>query len=363
MSREKELITRKLHSELSRRSTDIGTAIQHIETTGEMMDDYIVPSRHLSFENNGSVSMGFSDNRIGLHRNAVKQLSKRFGINVADSQREVAGDDWERQAFIDRMNTYKTNAPEKNLLVRKVGGEAKAVLSDRYRRLNTAAIFLSFMQAAQATGSVLVDANHGDLKDYLEVIHPEVVEIPTEKNGMIYTAFGAQIRNSDFGASKLELRMYQMNIVCLNGMVSKSMISDVHLGSQIDQSDNVLFTAETMDADTNARALAVRDIMNSIYSVENLTRERQRIVDASAIELDYTQEIKKLPKMGLLQGEADAVAKTLMNNNPDDGVQGANTLWKLAQGMTSVANKTEDKDRKRELQDVASSMIAEYVDN
>lgn len=361
MSKERDLIRSKLNSELSRRSRDIGEATKQMEESGQMLDDFLVPSKSLYFDNNGSVSIGWSDETMGLHRNAINQLAGRFGVNAKDLHREATGSEWEREVFKQRMNAYGANVPTKNLLIRKVRGEAKAVLSDRYRRMNTAAIFIAFMSAAMETGSVLVDASHGDLRDFLEVIHPEIVEIPTEKNGLIYTAFGAQIRNSDFGASKLELNVYQMNVVCLNGMVAKKMISDVHLGSKIEESGNISFSEETMDADTHARALAVRDIMKSVYSKENITRERQRIVDATEIELDFVQEIKQLPKMGVQVAEVELLNKTLMENDPADGVQGRNTLWKMAQGLTAVANKVESGDRKRDLQDIASSLMAGHV--
>ena len=195
----------------------------------------------------------------------------------------------------------------------------------------------------------------------MEVIHPEIIEIPTENNGMIYTVIGGQLRNSDFGHSPLDLCLYKMNVVCMNGMVSKRMINQIHLGSKIEMNDNVSFAEETVIADTKARALAVRDIMKSLYSPENIQRERQSVIDATAIEIDFVQEIKQLPKLGMLKGEVDLLNKTLMEANPEDGIQGKNTLWKMAQGMTAVANKVESSDRKRDLQDMASAMLEKRV--
>jgi hypothetical protein len=101
--------------------------------------------------------------------------------------------------------------------------------------------------------------------------------------------------------------------------------------------------------------------MKSLFSRENFTRERQRVTDATEIELDFPEEIKKLPKMGFHKSEVDLLTKTLMEANPEDGIQGKNTLWKLAQGMTAVANKVEDKERKRDLQDMASGMLTNFV--
>lgn len=353
---ELEIMKKELFKKLENKSYDIAEAVTKMEKTGQMLNDYLVPSKQLEFDNNGVVKVGFEDHAFTLHRNAVSQIAGRFGVNAKDLQREATGDQWEREVFVDRMNKYKEHTLGKNVLIRAVGGEARAVLSDRYRRLNTAQIFMQFLMAAQESGSVLVDASHSDLRDFMEVVHPEIIEIPTEKNGTIYTVLGAQIRNSDFGIGKHELNVFYMNVVCLNGMVGRKMISDVHLGRKLESTGEISFTEETMNADTKASALAVRDTMNSIYSPENIQRERRKIESAAAIEVDFVQKVKELPKMGLLQGEADLLTKTLMENNPEDGVQGANTLWKLAQGITAVANKVEP-DRKRDLQDIASGML------
>lgn len=368
MSKEKAILTRELNRKLGERASDIVASMKHIEETGQMLNDFLVPSKKMQFVNNGSTKLEFTDktspdgmNSVSMHDNAIYQLAGRFNLNARDLRREAGGTKWERQVFADRMNAYAQNAQKRNLLVRTVGSEAKGILSDKYRRLNTAAIFLSFLQAAVKAGSVLVDANHGVLKDYLEVIHPEIVEVPTEKNGTVYTVFGAQIRNSDFGASKLMLKVFQMNVVCLNGMVGQNIIDERHLGSRIEQTGHITFTEETMNADTKARALQVRDIMDSVYSPDNLKAEREKIIAASDIELDFNHEVKALPKAGMLQSEVELLNKALYESNPGNGLQGKNTLWKFAQGITHIANEVESADRKRELQDLASGMVADYV--
>jgi len=363
MKTEKQILTDKLNAKLSNRRHDILDAMTHIEKSGEMLNDFIVPSNKLLFANgeDKKVRMGFGEEAVTLHPNAVSQLAGRFNVNAKDLQREINGSDWERQVFVNRMQAYADRSRKQNLLIRKVDEMAKGVLSDKYKRLNTAAIFLAFLQAAVEAGSVLVDAMHGELRDFLEVIHPTIVEIPTENNGTIHTVFGAQIRNSDFGASMLQLKVFQMNVVCLNGMVSNSMIAERHLGSRIEESGNITFASDTVEADTKARSLQVRDIMQSVYSEENLTAERKRIIDATEIELDFNREVKALPKSGMLQGEVEMLNKALYEGDPENGLQGKNTLWKLAQGITHIANEVESKDRRRDLQDLASQMVSNYV--
>lgn len=56
------------------------------------------------------------------------------------------------------------------------------------------------------------------------------------------------------------------------------------------------------------------------------------IQGASEIDVDFDKELKSLVQRGaLLKSEGREVEKLLMNNNPDDGITGGATLWKLAQ--------------------------------
>jgi hypothetical protein len=48
-----------------------------------------------------------------------------------------------------------------------------------------------------------------------------------------------------------------------------------------------------------------------------------------------------------------------MRNNPEDGVQGESTLWKLTQGITSYANREDVPERRRmELQEIAGDLFS-----
>jgi hypothetical protein len=249
-----------------------------------MLNDFVVPSKQIYFDNEVRgkfptfVELVFGSKTMGLHRNAVTQLAGRMGLSARDLQNEVTGDEWQQRVFVNRLNEYAKHSTTVRYLVREYDGRAKAILSDKYRRLNTAAIFLAFLQAAMQAGSVLVDANHGELKDYLEVVHPEIIPVETEKNGIVDMVFGGQIRNSDFGASKLELRIFTMNTSCLNGCTSKQMIGERHLGSKYrTNGQRHILRPKPWKPTPRPGRWQVRDIMNSLYSPENIHRERNRI--------------------------------------------------------------------------------------
>ena len=63
-----------------------------------------------------------------------------------------------------------------------------------------------------------------------------------------------------------------------------------------------------------------------------------------------------MQKGRLLKTENEGVRKLLMNNNPDDGVTGGATLWKLTQGITAFAREQQP-ERCRELHEISGQLM------
>ena len=81
------------------------------------------------------------------------------------------------------------------------------------------------------------------------------------------------------------------------------------------------------------------------------------IQGASEIDVDFDKKLKQLvQKGGLLKSEGREVEKLLMNNNPEDGVTGGATLWKLTQGITAFAREQEP-ERCRELHEISEQLM------
>jgi hypothetical protein len=97
--------------------------------------------------------------------------------------------------------------------------------------------------------------------------------------------------------------------------------------------------------------------MKSLYAPDNTTAMIERIKGASATQVDLIKEVERLPKLGLTIGESESVGKVLMENNPDNGLEGGATLWKLVNGLTAVARDAKP-ERRRELELIAGSMLA-----
>jgi hypothetical protein len=371
---ELSLLTAKLEQTLTGRSRPIQDAIAQIERTGSLLDDYIFPVQGLQYlrqPEDNRVKVTFKPDfwhytdpipsPFSIHENAFNQMAFKLNIPsgylkelVRGSDFTKTGFDWKQSLGQTILQTHSENSTREKAMLRTVEGQVRGFVSDRYRRLNTMQIFMAFLQAAAATGNVLVDAHSGETKGFLEVINPHIIEFDTPLNGRNYMVMGARIRNSDFGDGALEVYVFSIMVKCMNGLVGESRIRERHLGSVIP--DDIKISEETYRLDTEAKASLVGDVMRQIYLPETTETLIAKIKGASAKEIDLVKEVTLLPKVGLTVTEAEAVGRVLMENNPVNGLQGGSTLWKLVNGLTAVARESTP-ERKRELELIASNMI------
>jgi len=364
---ERALLASKLETTLTGKSRSISTAIEQINRTGTLLDDYLVPAQTIDFrlrrgEPDETVRLTFKPDTyhgeqfdpFRIHDHALGQIADKLSVPPVYLKTLTKGTDWQKNLALTIMQTTTDNTTRERVLVRTVEGEVRGFLSDKYRRLNSMQIFIAFLQAAQATGSVLVDAHAGETKGFLEVINPNIVEFDTPFNGRNFMAVGARIRNSDFGDGALEVYLFGLLVKCMNGLVGQSMLREFHLGGRIP--DDIRISEETYRKDTDAKASLVGDVMKQIYLPETTENLIGRIQGASAKPVDLVKEVEKLPKLGLTLGESEAVGKVLMENDPNNGLQGNPTLWKLVNGLTAVARDAKP-ERKRELELIAAEML------
>jgi len=357
----KEVLQRKVYDKIHRNSIDIEKAMTKIENEGMLLNDYVVPVEKMSFTNEhvstGEVLLyGIADRYLSFNQFSAGQLAEKMGVPMAYLKFLMFGVPWQRELACEVLNSHAQNISRERVLVREIEGTVRGFLSDHYKRLNSKEIYLAFLNAVAGTDMKLVSAYSGEIKGYLEVIDPNIVSIPTEKNGIVHIVYGAQLRNSDFGAGALEMRAFKMQAHCLNGWVSESILREIHLGKRLP--DNLVLSEETYKYDTLTKAGIVKDAMQVLINPENRLVEANQIQQAGKVLVDVDREIKQLPKIGMQEGEIKEFQKVMFRNDPEDGVLGEPTLWKMAQAIGVVARDLENEDRKRDLQAVAGKIIS-----
>lgn len=360
-----EVVINKVQRMIDGKAAGVQETMERLVNEGKIAQDYIAPLgvnlKHagerpvITFAGEDGLMMNMPDGSFSLHSNAVGQLADRMGIPSRYLKTLAGGEAWQMMLAAEILNQHSDWTQRSRVLVRTVGKQVRGVLSDSYRRLNSVEILTAFVQEASGQGAVISDAYMTDTKVWAETILPTPISIPTKNNGEVIIFAGARFSTSDYGDGAVDMRTFLLNGACLNGMVRESVMKQVHLGSKLP--DSLALSERTYRLDTETTVSAVRDLTRGLYSKDTIMQKALEIQGASEIEVDFDRELKKLQSNGsILKAEQQAVEKLLMNNNPDDGVQGGATLWKLTQAITAHARELTP-ERARELHEISGHLL------
>ena len=374
-----EVVMNKVHRMIDGKAAGVQATMERLINEGKIAQDYIAPiGVNLKAKNHTPVitfsggqpkdgfteveeissqplTMNMPDGQFSLHDNAIGQLAERMGIPQRYLRSLASGEPWAIALAAHLLNQHSDWTQRSRVLVRTVGQQVRGVLSDSYRRLNSVEILTAFVQEAAGQGAVISDAYMNDTKVWAETILPTPLVIPTAKNGDVVIFAGARFSTSDYGDGAVDMRAFLLNGACLNGMVRESVMKQVHLGSKLP--DNLKLSNKTYELDTKTTVSAVKDLTKGLFSKDNLMQKAIEIQGASEIDVDFDHELKRLTSSGgLLKQESKEVEKILMRNDPEDGVQGGATLWKLTQAITAHARELTP-ERSRELHELSGQLM------
>lgn len=360
-----QVVMNKVQRMIDGKAVGVQATMERLINEGKMAQDYIAPigvnlkaQEHapvITFTGDNALMMNMPDGQFTMHDNAIGQMADRMGIPQRYLRSLASGEPWAIALAAYLLNQHSDWTQRSRVLVRTVGTQVRGILSDSYRRLNSVEILTAFVQEAAGQGAVISDAYMNDTKVWAETILPTPITVPTKNNGDVIIFAGARFSTSDYGDGAVDMRAFLLNGACLNGMVRESVMKQVHLGSKLP--DNLALSQQTYELDTKTTVSAVKDLTKGLFSKDNLMAKAVEIQGASEVEVDFDRELKKLTSNGgLLKQEGKEVEKILMRNNPDDGVQGGATLWKLTQAITAHARELTP-ERSRELHELSGQLL------
>ena len=360
-----EVVMNKVQRMIDGKAIGVQATMQRLINEGKIAQDYIAPlgvnlkaKDHepvITFTGENHLLMNMPDGQFTMHDNAIGQMADRMGIPQRYLRQLASGDPWAIALAAYVLNQHSDWTQRSRVLVRTVGSQVRGILSDSYRRLNSVEILTAFVQEAAGQGAVISDAYMNDTKVWAETILPTPITVPTKNNGDVIIFAGARFSTSDYGDGAVDMRAFLLNGACLNGMVRESVMKQVHLGSKLP--DNLALSQQTYELDTKTTVSAVKDLTKGLFSKDNLMAKAVEIQEASEVEVDFNKELKRLTSNGgLLKQEGKEVEKILMRNDPDDGVQGGATLWKLTQAITAYARELTP-ERSRELHELSGQLL------
>ena len=361
-----QVVMNKVQSMIDGKAMGVQATMERLVNEGKIAQDYIAPlgvnlraKQHdpvITFNGEHGLMMNMPDGQFSLHANAVGQLADRMGVPQRYLRTLAGGEEWQVLLAAQILNEHSGWTQRSRVLVRTVGKQVRGVLSDSYRRLNSVEILTAFVEEAANQGAVISDAYMNDTKVWAETILPQPIVVPTKNNGDVVIFAGARFSTSDYGDGAVDMRAFLLNGACLNGMVRESVMRQMHLGAKLP--DSLALSQQTYELDTQTTVSAVRDLTRGLFLPENIKEKAYEIQGASEIEVDLEKEVKKLTSNGsLLKAAGQEVEKLLMKNDPNDGVQGGSTLWKLTQAITAHA-RTLTPERSRELHAISGALLS-----
>lgn len=352
-----ELLQRKVLDRCDLNQLRVADVIQQIETEDKFLNDALVFTNQFKFNNSkeDGLILGFGKDEFQIAKFPTRQIANHFGIPTPYVNKLADGERWQRQLIADILNRHATKTSPKRLLVRAVDDHVRGVLSDSYKRINSKMIFHSFLTAALKQDAKLYNASSDETKSFVEVVLPKIVQIDTEKNGVISMILGASLRSSDYGDGTLMLRTFLMNVACMNGQLGKKFLNEVHRGGRLP--DNLVLSDDTYKKESIAQAAVVRDSMDHLFNEQNMKEEIERIQRAADTPMNVEQGITKLKRTKhYSEDELSSLVKKLSAGRPEDGIVGEDTVWKFVSGITAVANEYQTT-RRNELIEYASELL------
>lgn len=328
--------------------------------------DRIIPATALTFSHDeqrlqyiAPAGPGKAPVTENLHRNALQQLAGRLNVpmayvdHLAGLRAPGEGPDAKPDAWglrlLSRSLAELAEHSGDRYLVRSVGGEARAFLSDKFRRIDCRPGALALLEAAMKRGMIVSDGAFTDTRSSMKFIRPEVLEVfPGE-----YMVFGFEWSNSDYGRGASDLRLFFWRCLCWNGATGESVVRQIHIGRRLQ--DDVEYAQETLEADAKASALALRDAAASAMSPEKTAKMIEGIKAANATKIDPKGRVESLRKV-MTKGEAERVVEAF--NSPDvENMPAGNTLWRWSNAISWVGGKLDDDDRRLDFERYAGAVL------
>lgn len=251
------------------------------------------------------------------------------------------------------VNTWLRRSNERRM-VRTLGGDVRAFLSDRYQRIENEEIAEVALPVLMDIPEVrIISAEVTDRRMYIAAVAPRIEgEV---KVGDVVQA-GVVISNSETGFGAVSVRPMIYRLVCLNGMtIPDAKFTARHVGRQISDSEdlNGIFADDTRRADDRAVLLKVRDVVRAAVDEAQFGRRLDQMAGLTEVRVsgDPAKVVEVLArKVGATEGERGGILRSLIEG-------GDLSAWGLLNAVTHQAHTATTYDRSMELVEAGGALL------
>jgi hypothetical protein len=284
-----------------------------------------------------------------VNDNAHQQIGGRLGIPRKYYTRMAAD---APELLVSNVRHWFTSEPEQRMF-RTLGGDLRAVLSNRYRRLDNVDLLEHiYPELAKIDGLEFFVTSLTPEKMFIRATLPRLTaEI---KKGDAVQA-GVEISNSEIGHGSLQVKPYILRLVCLNGMTTQVALRKYHTGARIEESEDMLgiFRDETLKQDDKVLFMKAADLVRASLtevSFNQIVQQLREAADTDPIQAPVAAVQVLSQKLDLTEDEGQSVLSFLASG-------GDLTQWGAVNALTEAAKDAETFGRLAELEAKAGVLV------
>lgn len=317
----------------------MGALTSEVMRQFESKQDMIVPSSMMAMNEEANLIAGGEVYPIREH--AHQQIASKLGIPYGYYNKMLTQ---ETALLQQNVNTWIGRSEDRRM-VRVLDGHVRAVLSDRYMRLDNydlleavLPIFMSDPEFKVASCEVT------ETKLFLKVTNSR---IKGEVRVGDVVESGIMITNSEVGAGTLTIDPMIHRLVCLNGaVINKVGIRRVHLGRQAGETDDILrmYSEATRNLDAQAFFSKVKDLVSNTFDSVKFGEmvAMMRVASTDEIKIKPTEIIEKLENKKMFQPEdGQGILEKLLYSRDLTRYGLSNAITSHSQDVESYAKATE----------------------
>lgn len=306
----------------------------------------LTAGNHLNIVKDGPETFPLTDYAHG-------QLAATLGIPKPYYDRMRTSD----TSLLDRnVNHWLTEEGERRHMIRTLDGMARALVSDRYQRIENediAEVALPILAEEGGENMRIASCELTERRMYIKAVFPKLQgEV---KRGDAVQA-GVLISNSEVGSGAVVIAPMIYRLVCTNGMISGDALRRNHVGRKANESDEVyeMLSDETREADDRALLLKVRDVVRACTDTAKFesTVERLRAAAEDRRMENPVKAVEVLAKRERLStNETGGILRHLVEG-------GDLSRYGMLNAVTRFSQDVEDYDRATELEALGGKVLS-----
>lgn len=298
--------------------------------------DYISPSSSLALQDDGHTLMmgekAFSTTDL-FHRQVASALSipaKYYDLMKAEKPGLLS----------ENVNQWMATK-DQSYMVRSLSGVARALLSDRYRRIDNLEVASAVLPLfAGVPGMQVMSCEVTSQKLFLKVVD-------TRREAVCVgdaVQFGVVVSNSEVGLGAVSVQPLVYTLRCLNGMVVNSLGErKTHVGRAAKGLEDgyEIYSDETREAEDKAFLLKLKDVASAAFDEARQGMIVAKLEEAAGAKITgRVQDVVELTgkEYGLNAAEQDGILKYLIEG-------GDLSLYGLSNAVTRYSQDVESYDR------------------